>query len=203
MKKTILFTALCLLCSFEIYADNLQEQQAEQGPVSTEVSAQNNEAKSSNPMDCNYSISEETTVIEPNIVKTWTKHATQKSFDFSAQTLDKQMDELKACYTTQGWKGFNEALEQSGNLNAIKSQNLTVSSQVDGDLILSPAKENQWKVSVPLEVVYQNDKQKLTQLLSVDVLVGRKSSGDLGILQIIATPRVAGESEATSHQDNS
>ncbi len=41
----------------------------------------------------------------------------------------------------------------------------------------------------PLQVVYQNDKEKLTQLLTVDVLIGRKISGDLGIMQMIAAPR--------------
>lgn len=40
-----------------------------------------------------------------------------------------------------------------------------------------------------MQVVYQNDKEKLTQLLSVDVLVGRKVTGNLGIMQMIATPR--------------
>ena len=40
-----------------------------------------------------------------------------------------------------------------------------------------------------LQVAYQNDKEKLTQLLTVDLLIGRKVNGDLGIMQMIATPR--------------
>jgi len=39
-----------------------------------------------------------------------------------------------------------------------------------------------------LQVVYQNDKEKLTQKLNVDLLIGRKMSGDLGIMQMIAIP---------------
>ena len=59
---------------------------------------------------------------------------------------------------------------------------------VDGELKVNPVKDNQWKVSIPLQVVYQNDKEKLTQKLNVDLLIGRKMSGDLGIMQMIATP---------------
>ena len=60
---------------------------------------------------------------------------------------------------------------------------------MDGTIKLASVKDNQWKATVPLQVIYQNDKQKITQLLDIDVLVGRKPSGDLGILQMIATPR--------------
>jgi hypothetical protein len=44
------------------------------------------------------------------------------------------------------------------------------------------------ELSLPLQVVYQNTEEKLTQQLTVDVLVGRKPNGDLGILQMVATP---------------
>ena len=56
-------------------------------------------------------------------------------------------------------------------------------------------KDNQWKASVPLQVVYQNDKEKLTQLLTVNLLIGRKISGDLGIMQMIATPQQAANTQ--------
>ena len=72
---------------------------------------------------------------------------------------------------------------------AIQSQHLTVTSMADGDVKINPIKDNQWKITVPLQVAYQNDKEKLTQLLTVDLLIGRKVNGDLGIMQMIATPR--------------
>jgi hypothetical protein len=140
-------------------------------------------------VDCQYKISSDTTKIDQTLVSTWAEKATIQSFDFSPTALDDQLVKLKNCFTDQGWQGFNDALQKSGNVNAIKSQNLTVSSQVDGNIQISEIKDNQWKITVPMQVVYQNDKEKLTQLLSVDLLVGRKVSGDLGIMQMIATPR--------------
>ena len=141
------------------------------------------------PMDCSYKTPPQTTHIDQSIVTQWAEKATQQSFDFENESIDKQLSALKPCYTDQGWQSFNDALQKSGNLNAIKSQKLAVSSMVNGKSTSSEIKENQWKVSIPLQVVYQNDKEKLTQLLIVDLIVGRKiTSGDLGIMQMIASP---------------
>lgn len=149
------------------------------------------------PMDCSYKIPPQTTHIEQSIVMQWAEKATQQSFDFENNTIDQQLTALKDCYTDSGWQSFNDAFQKSGNLNAIKSQKLAVSSMVNGKSTASEVKENQWKVSIPLQVVYQNDKEKLTQLLTVDLIVGRKiKSGDLGIMQMIASPLKA-ENPAT------
>ncbi|NSL17842.1 DotI/IcmL/TraM family protein [Tatlockia micdadei] len=118
----------------------------------------------------------------------WAEKAAEQSFDFDYNTMDSQLAALKSCYTEQGWQGFNDALQKSGNLNAIKSQQLTVSSMVNGESKITELKDNQWKVIIPMQVVYQNDKEKLTQPLTVNLVVGRKISGDLGIMQMIAIP---------------
>ncbi|WP_233435783.1 DotI/IcmL family type IV secretion protein [Legionella jordanis] len=140
-------------------------------------------------MDCNYHIPAETTHVDKSIVLQWAGNAAAQSFDFDNTTMDSQLAALKPCYTDLGWQGFNDALQKSGNLDAIKNQKLMVSSMVSGPLQITEVKENQWKVNVPLQVVYQNDQQKLTQSLMVNLLIGRKVSGDLGIMQMIAVPR--------------
>jgi hypothetical protein len=42
---------------------------------------------------------------------------------------------------------------------------------------------------LPLQVVYQNSKEKVTQLLQVNLSVGRKMTGDLGVDKLVATSR--------------
>lgn len=142
-------------------------------------------------LDCHYRIPAETTHIEQTVVMKWAEKATEQSFNFDPSKLDKQLEELQACYTEQGWQGYNDALQKSGNLNAIKSQHLMVSSMINGEGKITEIKDNQWKVSLPMQVVYQNDKEKLTQPLTINLVVGRKVSGDLGIMQMIAIPRQA------------
>ncbi len=149
-------------------------------------------------INCEYRIPADTKQIDQTLITTWSEKATVQSFDFTPAAIDDQLNLLKTCFTDQGWQGFNDALQKSGNVNSIKTQNLTVSSQIDGTSQVSMVKNNQWKVTVPVQVVYQNDKEKLTQLLTVDLLVGRKVSGDLGIMQMIATPRTPAPATAAT-----
>ncbi|KTD74780.1 DotI/IcmL family type IV secretion protein [Legionella waltersii] len=142
-------------------------------------------------IDCNYKIPADTKTIDQTLLLTWSQAATTQAFDFNPDSLDAQMQKLQACFTDQGWLGFNSALQKSGNIEAIKTQKLHVSSQIDGQALITDSQDGQWKVNVPLQVVYQNDKEKVTQLLTVSLTIGRKKTGDLGINQMIATPRTA------------
>ena len=217
MKRTVLSSALLTLLSTVIYADNSVPAAAPAAAKPTTTTS----APSANPapanasvptpeavkpsvlpaplpepvIDCKYRIPAETTTIAQTLVSTWAGKAAVQSFNFNPATMDEELGQLKSCYTDQGWQGFNDALTKSGNIDAIKTQHLTVSSQVDGEIKVTPIKDNQWKVNIPLQAVYQNDKEKLTQLLTIDLLIGRKISGDLGIMQMIATPRQTGAPE--------
>jgi hypothetical protein len=149
-------------------------------------------------INCDYKIDATVKTIDQALVLTWSEKATTQAFDFDPTAVDAQMQKLQTCFTDQGWTGFNTALQKSGNLEAIKSQHLTVSSQIDGHVQMEEAKDNQWKVALPIQVVYQNEKEKVTQLLNIQLMVGRKTNGDLGITQMIATPRPSAAEQNTS-----
>lgn len=139
-------------------------------------------------INCEYKI-EPTAEVNNNIVIIWSEKAAMQSFNYSSANIDNKLQELKNCFTEQGYTSYTDALSKSGNVEAIKSQQLNVSSIVDGKSKINKIEDNKWQVKVPLQVVYQNNKEKLTQLLFIDMLVARKISGELGILQIIAAPR--------------
>jgi hypothetical protein len=143
---------------------------------------------STQAINCGYSIPATTTHIEQSIVMKWAESATQQSFNFNHATIDEQLKSLKSCYTEQGWQSFTDALQKSGNRKTIENQKLTVTSIIKGKTIVTDAKDNQWKVSLPIEVTYKNDKETMSQVLNIDLIVGRKTSGDLGIMQMIASP---------------
>jgi hypothetical protein len=197
MKRTLLATTLLATLSTLASADNAVTSTTVTPTATTTTTTTTTPATTpaiapaQQPVviNCKYHIPAETTTIDHSLISTWAGKAAVQSFDFNPASIDAELTELKYCYTDQGWQGFNEALQKSGNIEAIKSQHLTVSSLVDGEVKITPVKDNQWKATVPLQVVYQNDKQKLTQLLVLDLLIGRKISGDLGIMQMIAIPR--------------
>ena len=190
MKKQVISTAMLgLLCTIT-HADNTLK--------STPVTAQPPIASSmpATPlprpvMNCDYPLPATITTVDISIINTWAEKAAVQSFSFNPTEIDAQLMKLKNCFTDSGWQGFQDAMDKSGNIQSIKTQHLTVTSQVDGLIIVNQVKENQWKVILPLQVVYQNDKNKLTQPLSIELLIGRKITGNLGILQIIAAPKDA------------
>ena len=207
MNKTILATTiLTILCSSTYAAAGAQTAPAPQAPAATMTQPAPTGAPAAPvagtpaavtpavalvppPINCKYHIPADNATVDQRVLSTWATKAAVQSFEFNPASIDQELVDLKSCYTDPGWQGFNDALQKSGNIAAIKNQHLTVSSQVDGEVKINPVKDNQWKVSVPLQVVYQNDKEKLTQLLDIDLLIGRKISGDLGIMQMIAVPR--------------
>lgn len=201
MKKIVFLTITLALSGNYSYAESTDTAvspapQATSSPAEA-AQPQANTQTANQVINCSYHIPPEQADIAEHIIIAWSKNAATESFELDHTKLDETLTSLESCYTKAGWKSFHDALEKSGNLQAIKKQNLTVKSNVDGDVTLKQEKENQWKATIPMEVVYQNDKEKLTQQLSVDLLIGRKISGDLGVMQLIATPRLAkGSGEA-------
>lgn len=226
MNKTILCSALLALIHTPLFADNLipaaaptvsqttpepinaapQNNNVTQDKLTDAATLPQNTNTNTNnantvTIDCHYHIPAQTTNIDQNTLKTWASQAILQSFDLNFSSMDRQLDELKNCYTEQGWQSFNDALVKSGNIDAIKTQQLNVTAQVDGQISLTDSKQNQWRVSLPLQVTYQNAQEKVLQHLTVDILLGRKVSGDLGIMQMIATPRNNAASMDNSSND--
>ncbi len=197
MKSKVVFSSLLFLVNSAMYAQEpIPAESTQVTPATTTaVSAQPTpnvqvvESAQTTTIDCNYHIAPGAPFTDQAVVSKWADYAIAQSFDYDYENIDKKLEALKTCFTDLGWKSFNDALHKSGNIEAIKSQKLMVSSLIEGAKTITPIKENQWKINATLRVVYQNDKEKLVQPLVVDLIVGRKISGDLGIMQIIAAPK--------------
>ena len=183
MKKTTLAQLFCaLLATGAIAAPEEMATPTTETPTTVATKT----VVTAPTIDCNYHIPTSQKTIDTATITTWAENATLQAFSFSHATIQAQLKTLKHCFTDQGWKGFSDALQKSGNIDSIQTQHLTVSSQTDGPLLVNAVKDNQWKAVLPIQVVYQNDKEKITQRLKVDLLIGRKPSGDLGFMQMIA-----------------
>ncbi len=142
-------------------------------------------------VNCSYHIAANEHNIDPNLIKYWARNAAVQAFSYDPGTIDQQLLDLKACFTDQGYIGFKDAMQKSGNIETIKAQQLKVSSEAKQTIELSVLKNNQWKSTVNILVTYQNAKTNMSQAMHIDLLIGRKSSGDLGIMQMIATAQPA------------
>ena len=148
---------------------------------------QSDQSKGAEIINCDYKIPSEMTKINEDLVIKWAEHAVTQSFDFNSVSIETQLQKLVSCYTAKGWENFKNALDKSGNIEAIKSQNLIMSSKVNGQITLIRTKNNQWNIELPLQVIYQNEQVKVTQFLDVNLTMERKLTSEFGIMQIIAT----------------
>lgn len=190
MRMRFLTTMVLLSLSAISFADDSTEQKPIPASAVSETTAALKVPSPVSPavINCEYKITPQQEV-NNDLVITWSEKAAIQSFTYNNENIDNKLKDLKNCYTQQGYTSYTDALNQSGNIEAIKTQQLNVSSIVDGKTKISKIEDNKWQLKVPLQVVYQNSKEKLTQLLFIDMLVSRKASGELGILQIIAAPR--------------
>lgn len=213
MKKTLIWGALLSIMCAQGQAQTLPETPTHSTTTTTVTTTPSTpaevpsmkptmpaEVQAATPpvINCDYKLDARATTVDQALVVAWSEKATVQAFEFDPTNIDTQMQKLQNCFTEQGWTGFNTALQKSGNLDAIKTQQLTVSSQLDGKAQVEEVKDNQWKIDLPLQVVYQNSKEKVTQLLNIKLVVGRKTTGDLGITQMVATPRAAAAAPQTT-----
>jgi Type-IV b secretion system, inner-membrane complex component len=138
------------------------------------------------PIDCEYKLSTPIAQLPDATLLKWSENAALEAFTLDHKTIDAQLKKVKSCFTKQGWQSFSQALKKSGNLEAIKKQKLNMSSKIDGKLSIADKQEKSLKVNIPLEVTYKNSQKQMVQKLVVDLMIGVKISGDLGINQIVA-----------------
>ncbi|WP_051131810.1 DotI/IcmL family type IV secretion protein [Legionella tunisiensis] len=138
-------------------------------------------------INCDYNISTGTTSLDQAFVLSWAEYAAMQSFRFNSESIDTQLQQLQSCFTEEGWIEFKTAMYKSGNIEAIKTLQLTMSSEINGHAQLLESNNNQWKITLPLKVLYQSDKGKVGQIININLTVGRKITGDLGIRRMVAT----------------
>lgn len=148
---------------------------------------QSEQSKPEENISCGNKISPETIKMDKNIILRWAEQAVAQSFAFDFSSVDSQLQKLESCYTENGWIEFNAAMQKSGNINAIKMQKLTMYSQINGRAELIETNDNQWRIALPLKVTYTNSTMRVSQLLKIQLTVGKKINGELGIIQLIAT----------------
>jgi len=132
--------------------------------------------------------------ITPEVLTEWAKFAAIGAYHFDHQNPQQQLDSVKACFTDAGWKSFQDALQQSNNLQVVTNEKLKVTSQIKNETMISilPVQPNTWKIQVPLSVKYENESRHLDQQLTADLLVESHANSEgqlkLGITQFITKP---------------
>ncbi len=129
-----------------------------------------------------------------NEVLSWATSSITKSYTFSFANWRQELQSSRDFFTPKGWEGFQEALQESGNLKSvIENKFVTTAVPRGAPVVVGEGYIDgryAWKIEVPILVTYQSANKRTTQSLLVEAVLVRRSELEhpkgIGIAQIIA-----------------
>lgn len=127
-------------------------------------------------------------------VLNWTTAAVTKAYSMNFANYAQQLKDVEPSFNEAGWKGFQDALQTSGYLeNMISNQYATSSVPKSAPIIAAQGILNgvfAWRVQIPIIVTYKSASVSQTQELNVEAVIVRRPETEnpsgLGIAQIIS-----------------
>lgn len=143
---------------------------------------------------------------EPNqsdaAVLQWANQAAIAAFSYNFVNYHGELQAASTYFTADGWQQFIDALQQAGNLDAVRTKKLIVSAVATrAPIILQKGVLNgrySWRIQMPILVTYQSASEFTQQNNVVTMLVTRistlESPRGVGIAQFIVGPATGGVS---------
>lgn len=143
---------------------------------------------------------------EPNqsdsAVLQWANQAAIAAFTYNFVNYRDELQASSGFFTAEGWDQFLSALQQSNNLDAVKTKKLIVSAVATrAPIILQKGVLNgsySWRVQMPILVTYQSASEFTQQNNVVTMLITRVSTLNsprgIGISQFVVGPASGGVS---------
>lgn len=127
-------------------------------------------------------------------VLSWATSAITQAYTYDFANFRKQFQESSNLFTTSGWEGFLQALDESGNLKSVQTNKFvtTVVPKSAPVIVGTGYVEGRyaWKIEIPIIVTYQSATKRVSQNLLVQAVIVRRSELEhpkgLGIAQIVA-----------------
>lgn len=137
---------------------------------------------------------------EPNqsdsAVLQWANQAAIAAFSYNFVNYRNELQASSGFFTSEGWRQFLGALQESNNLEAVKAKKLIVSAVATrAPIILQKGLLNgryAWRIQIPILVTYQSASEFTQQNNLVTMLVTRvptlNAPRGIGISQFVVAP---------------
>jgi intracellular multiplication protein IcmL len=138
-----------------------------------------------------------TALDEPNqsdsAILQWANQASIACFSYNFVNYHEELLAASSYFTNEGWQQFMDALQQSNNLESVKSKKLIVSAVATrAPIILQKGVLNgsfSWRIQMPILVTYQSASEFTQQNNVVTMLITRistlQSPRGIGISQFV------------------
>lgn len=127
-------------------------------------------------------------------VLNWATLSVTKAYSMSFANYGQQLNDLKINFTDAGWRGYEQALQRAGFLEALlKNQYVTSAVPKKAPVVIAKGIVNDvfgWRLQVPLIVSFTSANTSSSQEINVEVTVVRRpeveNPSGLGIAQILS-----------------
>lgn len=111
----------------------------------------------------------------------WAQEAALAANSYDFANYRRALQGASNYFTPRAWRQYQDALESSRNLEAVISAKLAVSATVTGAPVVleqgvSNAGRYSWKVRVPLLLIYESSRRRITQPVEITMIITRVSS---------------------------
>ncbi|MGE3318734.1 MAG: DotI/IcmL family type IV secretion protein [Candidatus Berkiella sp.] len=126
--------------------------------------------------------------IAPADVLSWSTESTLEIYNYDYLNYQYILKKIKPLFTAAGYESYLKALEDSKNLELVKTKKLFVSAVPTGEPFISKEGMSEegvykWEVQMPLMVTYKNNTQIVQQQvnIAIDVVRTKLSESRAGI----------------------
>lgn len=124
------------------------------------------------------------TLEQPNMsdehIKEWATKIAQQSYTYNYKNYETELLKLKPYFTPSGWDAFDNALKLSKNLDVVKANKFSLSTTAIPERVRvlenkfdKESKRYEWKLEVPITVLYKGKEHELKQLINLQMTIMR------------------------------
>ncbi len=116
-------------------------------------------------------------ILAPSKLLQWAHNVAVEAYTYNFVNYEQMIEQLKAYFTEEGWDYFENALQTTGDLNAVISKKLIVSAvSIGAPVILERmfvGGRFSWKVQIPLLISYQSPNEQVQKPVIVMMIISR------------------------------
>lgn len=131
--------------------------------------------------------------LSTNALLAWAAEAATAVFNYDFVHYREDLQRAQEFFTPVGYQQMLKALQESGNLEAVKSKKLVASAVPTGAPVITRERvidgRYTWELQIPMAVAYQSGTELIPQKIVITMLVARvpttESAKGIGIAQFI------------------
>jgi hypothetical protein len=132
-------------------------------------------------------------ILRTQFIKNFSAYISKQAFVIPLENFNQHLEQIKACFSPEGWQEFSTALARSGNIGLIQAKKYMSNGFIEGNITINHQVNTYvWETETPLTIIYQNRENRVSQRLNVHLRIEQGAQGMVRVTQVVGIPRKLG-----------